>query len=93
MPGVPRRASWSIGRSICLVKRYNRAQFIPLELITVGNSSLINNPLITDHSVTHISNNFDLLVLRFIEDVGVAEDLHERRACFTMAIEELDELL
>lgn len=47
----------------------------------------------TDHCVTHVSNNFDLLVLRLIEDVGVAEDLHERGAGFTVAVEELDELL
>lgn len=46
-----------------------------------------------DHFVTHISNNFDLFVLRFIEDVGVVEDLHERRPCFTMTVKELDELL
>lgn len=47
----------------------------------------------TDYFVTHISNNFDLFVLRFIEDVGVVEDLHERGPCFTMTIKELDELL
>lgn len=47
----------------------------------------------TDHFVTHISNNFDLFVLRFVEDVGVVEDLHERRPCFTVVVEDLDELV
>lgn len=47
----------------------------------------------TDRVFTHISNNLDLFVLRFIEDVGVVEDLHERRPCFNVSVEELDELL
>lgn len=43
--------------------------------------------------MTHISNNFDLFVLRLVEDVGVVEDLHERRPCFTVGVEDLDELV
>lgn len=47
----------------------------------------------TDSFATHIGDNFDLFVLRFIEDVGVVEDLHERRAGFTVTVKELDELV
>lgn len=43
--------------------------------------------------MTHISNNFDLFVLRLVEDVGVVEDLHERRPRFTVVVEDLDELV
>lgn len=47
----------------------------------------------TGRSVTHISNYFDLFVLRLVEDVGVVEDLRERGPRFTVVVEDLDEVV
>lgn len=47
----------------------------------------------TKLTVTHISNNLDLLVLHLVEDICVAEGLHERRPYFDLLVKELDKVL
>lgn len=49
--------------------------------------------LTTNKAITHISNNLDLLVLHFVEDICIAERLQERRPCFALIAVELDKLL